>query len=194
MRRTIVVDNECPIRKKCRRLNAPGHAHELTFSCYRGQPLLCSQRARGYLAEAISRSRQKHSFHVWAYVLMPEHVHLLLWPTEQNYSISKMLLSIKQPVSRGIMSYLREHNPAGLRVLATGQRRTPYRFWLAGGGYDRNITSAETARKTVEYIHNNPVRRGLVAAPEEWVWSSAGDWAGRGPGKVVLDLDSFPMA
>jgi putative transposase len=47
------------------------------------------------------------------------------------------------------------------------------RFWQPGGGYDRNITSIEALRAMIDYIHANPVRRGLVARPEDWEWSSA---------------------
>jgi putative transposase len=67
--------------KHCKRYNDPGHAHELTFTCFKNQPFLAKDRARSWLAEAIALARRKHSFHVWSYVFMPEHVHLLIWPT-----------------------------------------------------------------------------------------------------------------
>lgn len=180
-------------RKMCRRYNDPGHAHELTFSCYKRRPFLTKDRIRNYLAEAIVRAKEKHRFDVWGYVFMPEHVHLLIWPHEVEYSISRILLSIKQSVSRRALLHLGRYRPEGLKWVATGQKHTPYRFWLAGGGYDRNITAARTVVDVAEYIHNNPVRRGLVARPEDWPWSSARHWQGRGPGPVPIDRDSFPV-
>jgi len=185
------MEPKLPIRKTCRRYNDPYDAHELTFTCFRKQPFLGKDRTRRYLSEAILRARQMHHFDVWAYVFMPEHVHLLIWPTEEAYSISEMLRSIKQSVSRRAITYLRKHNPDGLRRLATGQKHAPYRFWMDGGGYDRNVRRHETTQKMLEYIHNNPVRRGLVTSPEEWYWSSAREWEGIGPGPVPVDKESF---
>jgi hypothetical protein len=71
-----------PHRKACKRYNTPGHAHALTFSCFRRQAFLSKDQSRQWLIEAIDRARQKLHFHVWAYVIMPEHAHLLVWPTE----------------------------------------------------------------------------------------------------------------
>jgi putative transposase len=51
-------------------------------------------------------------------------------------------------------------------------------FWQRGGGYDRNLRSSSDIREKIEYIHQNPVRRGLVVNPSDWVWSSARDYAG----------------
>ena len=106
-------------RKRCHRWNEPGDAHELTFSCYRQRKFLSRSRTRAYLAEAVSKARRKHAFDVWAYVIMPEHVHLLIWPREQVYSISAILKSIKQSVSRRAICWLRRANPAGLVHLTT---------------------------------------------------------------------------
>ena len=61
------------------------------------------------------------------------------------------------------------------------------RFWQAGGGYDRNIIDEKTAWKVIDYIHLNPVRRGLVERPEDWEWSSARWYAGLRP--VPLEID-----
>ena len=176
------MDDPYPRRKTCKRHDEPGHAHELTFSCFKRRPFLSRPRPCEYLAEAIAKAKAKHHFHVWAYVFMPEHVHLLIWPLEPVYSISAVLKSIKQSVARRAIRYLRLHNPRGLRRLATGQKNQPHAFWQDGGGYDRNVTMLETVPKMVEYIHANPVRRGLVRDPEDWFWSSAralGHWQRR---------------
>src|SRR5437667_3015554 len=80
--------------KTCRRYDDLGHAHALTFSCFRRQPLLSKPRTCQWLAEAILLARRQHALHVWAYVFMPEHAHVLLWPTGP-YDISKVLATIK---------------------------------------------------------------------------------------------------
>jgi putative transposase len=178
-------------RKRCHRYNFPGNAHELTFGCFRGRPFLSKDRTRGYLVDAIIAAKHKHVFDLWAYVFMPEHVHLLICPREETYSIAAMLRAIKQPVSRRAMIYLRKHNPEGLVWLATGETAVPYRFWQAGGGYDRNMTSVETIVKAAKYIHANPVRRGLVTHANEWAYSSAHDWETGTSSLLPIDFDTF---
>jgi putative transposase len=132
-------------RKTCRRHNEPGHAHSLTFSCFCQRPFLSKDRARLWLVEAIDRARQIHAFDLWAYVIMPEHVHLLIWPHDAQYSVSRILTSLKRPVTLKALSHVRSSAPAFLSRMEDrqpgGQRH--YRFWQRGGGYDRNLTEPE---------------------------------------------------
>jgi len=179
--------------KRCRRWNLAGHAHELTFSCYKNRPFLSRERTCQYLADAINASRVKHDFDLWAYVFMPDHVHLVIHPRQEEYSIGWILRSIKQSVSRRALEYLRRDNPDGLRLLATGQQDEPYRFWQKGGGYDRNITKVETLLASMRYLHNNPVRKGLAQTTNQWHYSSATDWQNTGSGPIPIDFDSFPQ-
>jgi len=178
--------------KQCVRWEAVGHAHELTFTCYQSRAFLSKERTCSYLVDSINRAREKHEFDLWAYVFMPNHVHLLIFPKQEQYSISGILQSIKQPVARRAVNYLREHNPSGLHLLATGQKAQPYCFWQKGGGYDRNITKVDTLVEAVRYIHNNPVRKGLVGTAEQWHHSSAAAWDGVKVGPVAIDRGSFP--
>jgi putative transposase len=69
----------------CRRFNIPGHAHELTFSCFQRLPLLERDRTRGWLIEAIGEARKRERFDLWAFVIMPEHAHLLVHPRAPDY-------------------------------------------------------------------------------------------------------------
>ena len=178
------------VRKKCQRWNTPRQAHGLTFSCYRREAFLSRERTCQYLADAVNRAREGHGFHVWAYVMMPEHVHLLIWPAKEEYSISSILQSVKQSVARRAIGWLRANNLDGLRLLATGRKARPWQFWPDGGGHDRNVRNAKALRDIFTYIHYNPVKRGLVARPEDWLWSSARDWAGVSAGPIPIDKQS----
>ena len=178
--------------KRCHRYNVAGNAHELTFSCYDNRPFLLAERTCEYLVDSIISSREKPKFDLWAYVFMPNHVHLLICPKRQQYSISDILLSIKQPVSRKAVNYLKSNNPDGLKYLATSQIHRPYRFWQKGGGYDRNMTKVKTIIDSAHYLHNNPVRKGLVEITDQWHYSSAAAWQGTGQGPIPIDFDSFP--
>tara|TARA_R110001592_G_scaffold8968_1_gene48252 strand:- start:682 stop:1242 length:561 start_codon:yes stop_codon:yes gene_type:complete len=171
--------------------NTPGEAHYLTFSCFQKRRFLIRDRTRQYVVGALDRARAKHKFDLWAYVIMPTHIHVLLFPREDVYDMGKIETTIKLSVTRRAMNYLRRYNPEGLRYLATGQRDTPYRFWQQGEGYDENLSTLEAAHAIAEYIHNNPVRAGLVANQEDWKWSSAREWLIEGSGPLSLDKNSF---
>jgi putative transposase len=183
-----------PHRKSCRRFNDPGHAHCLTFSCYRRQPFLSKDRGRQWFVDAVERAREKHHFHVWAYVVMPEHIHLLVWPTEKVYDIENVFYSVKQSVAQRALHFVRRHSPGFLVRMEDRQPSGPvhYRFWQRGGGYDRNVIEIATIYKLIEYIHANPVRRGLCERPEDWQWSSAADFARIRTGPLRMDWDLLP--
>jgi putative transposase len=146
-------------------------------------------------SKTIERARLKHDFQVWAYVIMPEHAHLLVWPTELKYDISDILNSIKQSVAKRALLHVRRDAPAFLGRMQDCQPNgeTHYRFWQRGGGYDRNIVEPEAALQQIEYIHNNPVRRVLCTKPEDWLWSSAADYAGVRTGPLKIDRESLPL-
>ena len=74
--------------------NEPGHVHELTFSCFRGYSFLQAERTCQWLADAISAARAKFNISLWAYVFMPDHVHLLIYPNEPDYNVSAILKAL----------------------------------------------------------------------------------------------------
>lgn len=150
--------------------------------------LLSKDRSRQWFVDALDEARMTHEFQLWAWVLMPEHVHLLLWPPAALISpdplcmrgrISGILSSIKRPVGEKAIAFLRDNAPNYLRMLTVSNaNRTYYRFWQSGSGYDENVSEPQALHALAEYIHLNPVRRGLVKRPEDWPWSSASDWLG----------------
>jgi putative transposase len=102
--------------------------------------------------------------------------------------MSRFLQALKEPVARNAIAYLKVNAPEWLsRITVCEGKRTRHRFWQPGGGYDRNITQTGSLRGMIEYIHANPVRRGLAAEPEDWEWSSARWYAGMRHVKIELD-------
>ena len=180
-------------RKTRKVYNNPGEAHELTFSCFQRRKFLCKDRTRQFFVKAVESARITHGFHLWAYVIMPEHVHMIVFPPHETYDVSAIQKSIKQSVSGKAINYLKRENTDGLKLLDTGLKKEPYHFWMAGGGYDRNVITYPTLKHMVNYIHNNPVRRGLANDPSDWKWSSFNEWRVPGFGPLSLDLDSFPF-
>jgi len=177
-----------PYRKKVRHFDEAGHAHYLTFSCYRGIALLSKDRTRRWLVKALDDARVKHRFDLWAWVIMPEHAHLLIWPRQPVHETSKILADVKRPVGQKAIAWLLENRPAFLERLTVRTRsRTCRRFWQTGPGHDRNVYDPASAHEIIQYIHNNPLRRRLAERAEDWPWSSARAWAGWE--NVVIQID-----
>ena len=109
---------------------------------------------------------------------------MIVCPLNPESDVAWYLKSIKQSVSRKAANWLKNHDPQWYRRLS-GDSGT-FRFWQPGGGYDRNINASGTLHKMIEYIHHNPVRRGLVEKAVDWKWSSAG-WYTFGAGVLAMD-------
>jgi len=148
------------------RFNTTGGLHFLTFSCYRRQAFLASPSARDCFERSLEQARVRYRFYVAAYVVMPEHVHLLLTAPE-NETLAAAMQAIKQSVSRKLIGD-REH------------------FWQARY-YDFNVWSREKRIEKLKYIHRNPVRRGLVERPEDWAWSSFRHYQTGEHGRVEIE-------
>ena len=150
-------------RQHRRNYNDPGHAHELTFSCYKGFKFLRAERTCEWLAEAIEEARVRLNFDLWAYVFMPEHVHLIVRPREAEYDIANIRKAIKAPVGRKAIRYLLENAQDWMpRVTRQRGKKTERLFWQSGGGYDRNVIKTKTLMNMIDYIHMNPCGAGSV--------------------------------
>jgi putative transposase len=168
--------------------NQPGDAHELTFCCYHRYKFLQAERTAEWLKQAIDEARAEFDFAVWAYVFMPEHAHLIVWPRRPKYEIADIRKAIKEPVGRKGIAHIQVHAPEWLpRVTRQRGKRIERMFWLSGGGFDRNITDGETRLRMIEYIHLNPVRRGLVERVIDWKWSSAAWYVLGRPTPIAVD-------
>jgi len=115
----------------------------------------------------------------------------MILPTRENYSISDILKSIKQSSANKAIPVIKQKSPKLLSRMETGLARPRYRFWQDGGGYDRNLWTRDAICSEIEYIHDNPVRKGLVDTAIEWEWSSAREWLLGEKGPIPLDLKAM---
>ena len=168
-------------RKKLKHYNIPYHAHELTFSCYHRYDYLKDPVVCNILFEELGYVKEKFNFKIWAYVLMPNHVHLLIFPQH-----------IKGKSASRYREYILDCSPEIFEyfcVISKGKK--VFRLWQVGGGFDRNLWSAQAIHYSINYIEGNPVRAGLTEAPEEWMWSSAR--ARLMNAELVSDLNDVPV-
>jgi putative transposase len=176
-----------PHRKRNKKYNVAGHAHFLTFSCYRRMALLTNDTWREWLAASARDQCDEHEIALWAYVFMPEHVHLLLKPRREVYDLAAFEQAMKLSWSRKVIVHLtRERSP----LLDTVRFKNGYRLWQKGGGHDLNIWTMKKAIEKAEYCHGNPVKRRLVKSVEQWRWSSF-RWLVQGKRDGPLRLDDW---
>ena len=166
------------------RFHQSGQSHFVTFCCYHRRRLLDTDESCRIFESALERVRRSYRLYVYGYVVMPEHVHLLLsetncptqakigleWATRpQQYTLADALKSLKQGVSR--------------RLLGNAEH-----FWQKRY-YDFNIRNYPQFVEKLRYIHRNPVKRGLCELPEDWEWSSFQHYSSGCEGRVEIESE-----
>jgi putative transposase len=135
----------------------------------------------------LDQVRQEYGFKLAGYVVMPEHVHLLI-SEPARATPSTVLKMLKQSVSRRLRRGSRFAVPAaqGSFEFAPANERLP-QFWQRRF-YDFNVWSHRKKIEKLHYMHANPVKRGLVESPKHWPWSSYAFCQRRGEVLIGIDL------
>ncbi len=166
---------------RLRRIDEPGHTHFWTLSCYRRLQFFHDDGMKRVVIAALRNLSEKFGICLIACVVMPEHLHVMLYPHRRGDDVPISISELLQAFKQGIGYY-------GKQRLRTVWRKQgalwslPLNRWAYGQfdkqeimntrGYDRNIFTEKELREKVDYIHKNPVTRGLVAGAADWKWSS----------------------
>jgi putative transposase len=134
-----------------KRFHASGQTHFVTFCCYHRRPSFTTPIPKQVFEVALGRVRRSFELYIYGYVVVPEHVHLLLSEPRQR-NLADAVKSLKQGVSRRLIGEA-EH------------------FWQKRY-YDFNVRNERQFVEKLRSIHRNPVKRGLCATAEDWEWSS----------------------
>ncbi|HEY1577510.1 MAG TPA: transposase [Terracidiphilus sp.] len=148
------------------RFHQTGNFHFITFSCYHRKPHLRTVASKELFESALERARKRYNFVVVGYVVMPEHVHLLVNEPKIG-TLDRAIQALKLSVTK---------------------RTRIHPFWQTRY-YDFNVWNPEKTTEKLRYIHRNPIMRGLVAKPEDWPWSSFSHYATGIEG--VVEIESF---
>lgn len=166
-----------------KRIYGRGDLHFITFSCYRRLHLLASERARNVFVQVLDRVRSEYGFKLVGYVVMPEHIHLLMTEPPRG-TPSTVLKMLKQRVSHE----MRKKRSALVRQELPGEssdRQLP-QFWQHRF-FDFNVWSRKKKIEKLAFMHANPSERGLVTEPKHWPWSSYAFYQRRG--QVLIRID-----
>jgi putative transposase len=140
----------------------------VTFCCYRRRRSFNAATSKQVFEDGLERIRRSFGLCIYGYVVMPEHIHLLLSEPPRG-TLADAIKSLKQGVSRRLIGEA-EH------------------FWQKRY-YDFNIRNHRQFVEKLRYIHRNPVKRGLCAGAEDWEWSSFRHHATGCEGRVEIESE-----
>ena len=127
---------------------------------------------------------------VFAWVIMPQHVHMIIYDDSDSITMTRFNHSLKRPFALEVLNRFRTLKTPFLEKLKHGNG---HRFWQTGGGYDRVVVDDELMEK-IRYIHANPVVGGLVKNPEDYRWSSAAFYCDRPYVGPPISLERLPFS
>ena len=163
------------------RFQHSGQSHFVTFCCYHRRLSLTTDASRRIFESALERVRHSFRLQVYGYVVMPEHVHLLLSEPQRD-TLADALKSLKQGVSWRLLAKIGGPLKPGFGL--SGERH----FWQKRY-YDFNIRDYPQFVEKLRYIHRNPVKAGLCERPEDWEWSSFRHYATGCEGRVEIESE-----
>jgi putative transposase len=136
----------------------------------------------------LDQIRQKYVLSLWGYVVMPDHIHLVLKP-DNGLSLGAIIGELKSISARSILAQLRENSAIDLGMISRCNGDTPTQSLWQRRCYDHNCRTTEVVVEKINYCHNNPVASGLVDKPGKWRWSSYGWYTG--DKNVAIDMDEL---
>ncbi len=152
----------------------------MTFSCYGRARLLDDDRAKGIVVHYLSRQLNNQAGSLAGFVVMPDHVHALVRFSKEGM-LSVFMGQWKRRSSIGLKEHLRRCLKGYGAKLDSGAPIWQARY------YSFEVFSQSKAREKLEYMHNNPVKAGLVRHPEDWKFSSAPWYLSRIPVGVPIE-------
>jgi putative transposase len=170
--------------KNLKRITRRNDLHFITFCCYERRALLGSTRTRNLIVRALGEVRARFGFALVGYVIMPEHVHLLI--SESAFVPPAKVIQVFKQRSSRMMRGKQRMSGKQLSLRFAGRHSELRRFWQRRY-YDFNVYPRKKVWEKLEYMHANPIEEGLVEHPRNWPWSS---WSWYATGAGMLKVDS----
>ena len=146
--------------------------HYVTFVCHGRRNLLLTPTEKQTVISVLGGLVRRSSCRVSGFVIMPNHVHAILW-FQDDHDLPETMKTWKRLSSHYLKIHYENHNPEYLdylKVKRNSRELTP--FWQRRY-YDFNLGSVAKLREKLDYMHNNPVRAGIVRNAVDYKWSSA---------------------
>jgi putative transposase len=135
------------------------------------KPLLSNENMQKIVLDSLTHLHAQRLVSIYAFVIMPNHLHLL-WRMEAQTRKESAAASFSKFTSHQFKKHLQLHDPIQLHFFQTDKTDRRYQFWKRDP-LAIPITSQEALVQKIEYIHLNPVKAGLCLQPSDYTWSSA---------------------
>jgi len=163
-------------------------AYYLTSVTHDRLPIFRTDEFKKVIVDALNEARTNHGILIFAYVIMPDHSHLL---TDNAHEIKDVLRYLNGVSAHRVVQHLKanghESSLAKLRIADRGNNHKHSVYEHHPNAL--RITGEDALMQKVNYIHSNPVRAGLAEHPDEYLYSSARIWHGRAMENEPLETD-----
>lgn len=160
---------------KLKTYSVVGHAYFVTTTVCGRMPIFHWDNYCNIIIRNLNFYREAYRFKLLGYVLMPEHLHLISLPVGER-NISDIMRSFKSYTAKEILEELRREGKRRLLGSFANQakrgRNQQHQVWMHGFA-DKNVFCKEFFLQKLDYMHSNPVKRGLVESPTDYKYSSA---------------------
>jgi putative transposase len=171
--------------RNLQRITGKGDLHFITFCCYQRRRFLATPEARNLAVRILGEVRNRYDFRLIGYVVMPQHVHLLLGEAGRA-SPARVVQVYKQRVSRLMHRDIALSSGEKSLDPQQGDQKS-LRFWQRRY-YDFNVYTAAKVEEKLHYMHANPVKERLAGHPRDWAWSS---WSNHFTGEGMIPIDPW---
>jgi putative transposase len=165
------------VPRSYRTIREANYAYFITCSIVNKIPLFKEPSYRQIVLDSLAYLRDHKATRLNAFVVMSTHLHTILWP-QVGVDISNVMRDFKRHTSRSISREVANcKDDDSLQAFAAARssfrgERADYQVWEQSS-HPEAIYDDDFARQKIEYIHNNPVKAGLVSKAEDWPYSSA---------------------
>ncbi len=164
----------------------------VTFTIIKWLPLFNYVAPTKILIDSLKYCIQNKNLRINAYVIMPNHFHGIVFDANLNHdNLNRTLTNFRKFTGRQIADYVDANLPRAYSSVLRGENLhdRERRLWQSGW-HSEGIYSENFWQQKVDYIHENPCRKGLVEDPQEWRYSSASFWMeGKSVDLPIADLD-----
>jgi len=174
-------------------LSIPNNTYYLTFTILGWRKLFINDEYCQSVTKWFDYCRENYKNKIQGYVIMPDHIHVLMYITGQSPHLPVLIMNAKRFISYELVKLLQQDKHFEILKYFSIFARTKYRAHhkLFTDGYDSLIIQSQKFfLQKLNYIHNNPVRAGLVKEPEAYRYSSASNYT-NGVGYNGVDIVDF---
>ncbi|MDF1520120.1 MAG: hypothetical protein RQ728_07230 [Brevefilum sp.] len=166
------------------------YVYFVTFTVVDWLPIFINPEPLNIITDSLNFCINERSLRVYAYVIMPNHLHLVVFDAKfDNARLQKTLAKFRKFTGHKLADYVDNNLATSISsVIRNNSMKDRSRVVWIPGWHAEGLASEAFVNQKVEYIHQNPVSKGYVQVPEHWRFSSAGFWINGEAGDIPISM------